>query len=79
MVLHEIYFRKPDLGRIVYYDPSAVEVQRDERGQRVGATLREDGQPVEFGGIGTMSKSKNNGVDPTRSSPSTARTPHGSS
>ena len=26
--------------------------------------LREDGQPVESGGIGTMSKSKNNGVDP---------------
>ena len=26
--------------------------------------LRSDGQPVESGGIGTMSKSKNNGVDP---------------
>jgi leucyl-tRNA synthetase len=26
--------------------------------------LREDGQPVESGGIGTMSKSKGNGVDP---------------
>jgi leucyl-tRNA synthetase len=64
MVLHEIYFRKPELGRIVYYNPAAVEVQRDERGQRVGAILREDGHPVEFGGVGTMSKSKNNGVDP---------------
>jgi len=39
-------------------------VQHDERGHRVGAVLREDGLPVEFGGIGTMSKSKNNGVDP---------------
>jgi leucyl-tRNA synthetase len=64
MVLHEIYFRKPELGRIAYYNPAAVDVQRDERGHRVGAILREDGQPVEFGGIGTMSKSKNNGVDP---------------
>jgi leucyl-tRNA synthetase len=26
--------------------------------------LRADGEPVEYGGIGTMSKSKNNGVDP---------------
>jgi leucyl-tRNA synthetase len=26
--------------------------------------LRDDGEPVESGGIGTMSKSKNNGVDP---------------
>ena len=26
--------------------------------------LKSDGQPVESGGIGTMSKSKNNGVDP---------------
>jgi leucyl-tRNA synthetase len=64
MVLHEIYFRKPELGRLVYYSPSAVDVQHDERGHRVGAVLREDGLPVEFGGIGTMSKSKNNGVDP---------------
>ena len=44
--------------------PAEVEVQTDERGARIGAVLRADGQPVEFGGIGTMSKSKNNGVDP---------------
>jgi leucyl-tRNA synthetase len=31
---------------------------------RIGAVLRSDGAPVESGGIGTMSKSKNNGVDP---------------
>ncbi|HEX3845993.1 MAG TPA: leucine--tRNA ligase, partial [Steroidobacteraceae bacterium] len=30
----------------------------------VRAILKADGQPVEFGGIVTMSKSKNNGVDP---------------
>ena len=41
-----------------------MDVQTDERGARIGATLRADGQPVESGGIGTMSKSKNNGVDP---------------
>jgi leucyl-tRNA synthetase len=64
MVLNEIYFRKPAAGRISYFNPAEVEVRTDERGARVGAVLRDDGQPVEFGGVGTMSKSKNNGVDP---------------
>jgi leucyl-tRNA synthetase len=64
MVLNEIYFRKPTSGRVVYYSPADVDVQLDEKGGRVGALLREDGQPVESGGIGTMSKSKGNGVDP---------------
>jgi len=64
MVLNEIFFRKPGSGRITYYNPADVDVQLDEKGARIGATLRSDGQPVECGGIGTMSKSKNNGVDP---------------
>jgi len=41
-----------------------VDVQLDEKGARLGAVLRADGEAVESGGIGTMSKSKNNGVDP---------------
>jgi len=64
MVLNEIYFRKPASGRVVYYNPADVDVQLDEKGAQVGAVLREDGQPVESGGIGTMSKSRSNGVDP---------------
>ena len=64
MVLNEIFFRKPASGRVVYYNPADVDVQVDEKGARIGAVLREDGQPVESGGIGTMSKSKGNGVDP---------------
>jgi leucyl-tRNA synthetase len=64
MVLNEVYFRKPASGRIVYYNPADVDVQVDEKGARTGAVLREDGLPVESGGIGTMSKSKGNGVDP---------------
>jgi leucyl-tRNA synthetase len=65
MVLNEIYFRKDDAGRISYFNPCDVDAQRDEHGKPVRATLLADGQPVEPGGIGTMSKSKNNGVDPT--------------
>jgi leucyl-tRNA synthetase len=64
MVLNEIYFRKPVEGRITYFNPADVDVQVDEKGAHIGATLRTDGQPVESAGIGTMSKSKNNGVDP---------------
>jgi leucyl-tRNA synthetase len=64
MVLNEIFFRKPASGRITYYNPADVDVQVDEKGARIGAVLRSDGQPVESGGMGTMSKSKSNGVDP---------------
>jgi leucyl-tRNA synthetase len=64
MVLNEVFFRKPASGRITYYNPADVDVQVDDKGVRIGAVLRSDGGPVESGGIGTMSKSKNNGVDP---------------
>jgi len=64
MVLNEIYFRKGETGRLVYYNPAEVEVKVDDKGNRAGAVLIADGQAVESAGIGTMSKSKNNGVDP---------------
>jgi leucyl-tRNA synthetase len=64
MVLNEIYFRKSGAGRITYYNPSEIEWRLDDKGQRAGAVLKADGEAVESGGIGTMSKSKNNGVDP---------------
>jgi leucyl-tRNA synthetase len=63
MVLNEIYFRQADGGRVTYYNPAEVEAIEDEEGKR-SAILKADGQPVESDGIGTMSKSKNNGVDP---------------
>src|SRR5213592_4331671 len=64
MVLNEIFYRKEASGRITYYNPADVELKHDDKGQRTGAVLRSDGKPVESDGIGTMSKSKNNGVDP---------------
>jgi leucyl-tRNA synthetase len=64
MVLNEVFFRKPDSGRIEYFNPAEVEVSIDPRqGSRL-AVLRADGGAVESGGVVTMSKSKNNGVDP---------------
>jgi leucyl-tRNA synthetase len=64
MVLNEIFYRKPESGRVEYFNPADIEIQIDENGQRSGAILKSDGNPLESGGVGTMSKSKNNGVDP---------------
>ena len=64
MVLNEIYLRKVGAARISYYNPAEIEWRLDDKGQRTQAVLKADGEAVESGGIGTMSKSKNNGVDP---------------
>jgi leucyl-tRNA synthetase len=64
MVLNEVFFRKPASGRVEYFNPSQVEVTIDPKDGRRIATLRSDGAEVHSGGIVTMSKSKNNGVDP---------------
>jgi len=63
MVLNGIYYRKAPSGRITYFNPQEIEERDDGRGGTT-AVLLADGKPVESGGIGTMSKSKNNGVDP---------------
>jgi leucyl-tRNA synthetase len=64
MVLNEVFFRKPETGRVEYFNPADVDITLDPAGQRRMAVLRADGQEVESGGVVTMSKSKNNGVDP---------------
>ena len=64
MVLNHIYFRRTEKGGIDYFPPSAVEVRQDENGKVLDVRLKVDGKPVEDGGVGTMSKSKLNGVDP---------------
>ncbi|MFO7305956.1 MAG: leucine--tRNA ligase [Gammaproteobacteria bacterium] len=64
MVLNDIYSRRTADGRVQYFNPADVEVLYDAKGARIGARLKSDGQPVEWEGMRTMSKSKNNGVDP---------------
>ena len=64
MVLNHIFFRKGAASGITYYSPDDVEVERDAQGKIVLAKVKGDDRPVEYGGIGTMSKSKKNGVDP---------------
>ena len=64
MVLNHIYYRKGATGGVSYYNPDEATPEYDGNGQIGGATLKRDGKPVEYGGMGTMSKSKANGVDP---------------
>ena len=64
MVLNHIFSRRGDKGGISYFAPEEVELTHDAGGKITGATARADGQPVSYDGIGTMSKSKRNGVDP---------------
>ncbi|SEL79013.1 leucyl-tRNA synthetase [Pseudoxanthomonas sp. GM95] len=64
MVIAETYYRENADGSKDWINPALVDVQRDEKGRIVGATLAADGQPVQIGSVEKMSKSKNNGVDP---------------
>lgn len=64
MVLNHIYSRRTEKGGIEYFWPEDVEDVHDAKGAIIGAKLKSDGSAVDYGGIGTMSKSKNNGVDP---------------
>ena len=62
MVLAESYYTDAG-GRREWINPADVDVQRDAKGKIVSARAK-DGRPVVYDGVGTMSKSKNNGVDP---------------
>ena len=74
MVLNHIYSRRTAKGGKDYFWPHDVEHVLDEGGKIVGARLKNEatsgdgmlpvGTPIDYEGVGTMSKSKNNGVDP---------------
>ncbi len=64
MVLNHIYSRRTDKGGIDYFAPDSVETVHDAAGHVTGARSKADGLPVDYEGVGTMSKSKLNGVDP---------------
>lgn len=64
MVLNHIYLRQTDKGGIEYFRPDEIENVYDDNGRITGAKHLSDGSAVTYAGIGTMSKSKNNGVDP---------------
>jgi len=64
MVLNHIFSRRTAKGGIEYFAPEEVELVQDANGKVIGAKLLKDGSAIDYQGIGTMSKSKRNGVDP---------------
>ncbi|MDZ4100748.1 MAG: leucine--tRNA ligase, partial [Hydrogenophaga sp.] len=74
MVLNHLYSRRTAKGGKDYFWPHDVENVLDETGKVVGAKLKNPatsgdgmlpvGTLIDYEGVGTMSKSKNNGVDP---------------
>jgi len=64
MVLNHIYSRRNDKGAVEYFAPDEVDVTLDSEGRVASVKSKADGKPVDYEGIGTMSKSKRNGVDP---------------
>ncbi len=74
MVLNHIYSRRTAKGGKDYFWPHDVEHVLDEAGKVIGAQLKNAadsgdgrlpvGTAIDYEGVGTMSKSKNNGVDP---------------
>jgi leucyl-tRNA synthetase len=63
MVLAESYYTDAG-GRREWVNPADVSIEKDAKGKIVSAKRKSDGAAVVYDGIGTMSKSKNNGVDP---------------
>ena len=64
MVLNEAFVRSSAEGGREYFWEHDLEIVRDEHQKVVSALARRDGLPVDCEGWTTMSKSKNNGVDP---------------
>ncbi len=62
MVLNEA-FSRTTTGK-QYFWAHDLDIVRDEHSKVLSATAKADGQPVTYEGWTTMSKSKNNGVDP---------------
>ena len=74
MVLNHIYSRRTAKGGKEYFWPHDVEHVMDDAGKVIGAKLINAvdsadgllpvGTAIDYEGVGTMSKSKNNGIDP---------------
>ena len=64
MVLNHIYSLKTNKGGMDYFWPKEVDDIHDADGKVRTAKRKSDGLIVNYEGVGTMSKSKNNGVDP---------------
>jgi leucyl-tRNA synthetase len=65
MVVCETFYRDLPNGGKDWIAPQCVNLERDGKGKIIAARHCVDGEPVQIGGVEKMSKSKNNGVDPS--------------
>ncbi len=63
MLLNHIYFRRNEKGGKEYFSPDRVTPTTDAQGHITGGRLA-DGTSVEYGGVGKMGKTEQNGVEP---------------
>ena len=64
MVLKEAFVRQTEAGGREYFWEHELDLVRDDHARVQSAVAKRDGLPVSYEGWTTMSKSKNNGVDP---------------
>ena len=64
MVLAHTYYQEDAKGGQDWISPLDVEPVIDDKGRITGAIKKSDGSIVMYDGMGKMSKSKNNGIDP---------------
>ncbi len=65
MVVAETYRLENKDGSTRWINPADVEVDKDHKGKIIAARLASNGQELIIGAVEKMSKSRNNGVDPT--------------
>ncbi len=64
MLLNHIFLRRLPHASVEFVSPDDVNATFDADGRITGGRSKLDGGPVEYGGVGKMSKSEKNGVDP---------------
>ncbi|OQX38523.1 MAG: leucine--tRNA ligase [Oceanospirillales bacterium LUC14_002_19_P2] len=64
MVLADTFYTLDERGTKQWVSPADVISERDDKGRLISAKHKETGETVEHAGMGKMSKSKNNGIDP---------------
>jgi len=64
MVLSETFYTLKESGEKIFHNIRDLQLEKDQKGQVIQATLKTTGEPVVASGLEKMSKSKNNGADP---------------
>jgi len=64
MVLAHTYYQQDEKGGQNWISPLDVDAVMDDKGRITSAVKKSDGASVFYDGMGKMSKSKNNGIDP---------------